>query len=543
METQVGQIENLKSLWFVAAAVVATLIALRVHRSAQKRFATANLIDGIVGTSSLGKKLTSIALTSLAMILLAVASTDIRWGKAWREVPQKGIEIVFVLDVSRSMLATDVVPNRLSKAKQNIEDIVNEMSGDRVGLVLFAGDVRRHIPLTSHYEDFKQNLAEVGPHHINRGGTNLGDAIRIASDSFLQKTADQKAIVIITDGEDHQSDPDCRREGSPRTKRRSDLYRGIGRHQRRSSHSARIRQPPTRVHATRWQTSLVEVGRRNTQGDRHYDRWSLRSGGHKAGGHGRSLSPLHRRHSRTAIRYRKNQRLHSSLSMVHWIRALRGAVRRVSEFETQEAGNRNSREQTISCRRVGGSSMNAIRVLLLIALFTGIACAKENAARLAQKASESLEQGDFESAIQQYEQAQALSVDPRITYNKAIAHYRRGEIDTARGLFESIVGKSDQQLAAKARYNIGNAYYSEAVKFLEDKNPTVAISKLSSAIEEYRRALTLNRKDRDARTNIELAYRLRKQLEQEQQQQQDDQQQQQDEDQAGSRSKQPGQQL
>lgn len=178
--------------------------------------------------------------------------------------------------------------------------------------------------------------------------------------------------------------------------------------------------------------------------------------------------------------------------------------------------------------------MNAIRVLLLIALFTGIACAKENATQLAQKASESLEQGDFESAIRQYEQAQALSVDPRITYNKAIAHYRRGEIDTARGLFESVVGKSDQQLAARARYNIGNAYYSEAVKFLEDKNPTIAISKLSSAIEEYRRALTLNRKDRDARTNIELAYRLRKQLEQEQQQQDDQQQQdqqQQDEDQ------------
>ena len=197
----------MNSLWFVAAVVVATLVALRVHRNAQNRFATANLLDRIVGNSSLGKKLTSIALTSLAMITLAVASTDIRWGKAWREVPQKGIEIVFALDVSRSMLATDIVPDRLSRAKQNIEDIVDAMSGDRVGLILFAGDVRRHIPLTSHYEDFKQNLAEVGPHNINRGGTNLGDAIRIASDSFLQKTADQKAIVIITDGEDHESDP------------------------------------------------------------------------------------------------------------------------------------------------------------------------------------------------------------------------------------------------------------------------------------------------------------------------------------------------
>ena len=171
------------------------------------------------------------------------------------------------------------------------------------------------------------------------------------------------------------------------------------------------------------------------------------------------------------------------------------------------------------------------RAILLIALFTGTVFATENARQLAEKANKSLEQGDFEAAIQQYELALTQSNDPRITYNKAIAHYRRGEIDTARGLFESIVGKSDQQLAAKARYNIGNAYYAEAVKFLDDKNPKVAISKLSSAIDEYRRALALDRKDRDARTNIELAYRLRKQLEQKEQQNEKQQQDQQDKDQ------------
>jgi Ca-activated chloride channel homolog len=140
-------------------------------------------------------------------VLMVLALIDIRWGKVWREVPQKGIEVVFLLDVSRSMLAEDVAPNRLERAKQQIKDTVDEMSGDRVGLVVFAGEAKQQIPLTTHYDDFKQALDEVGPQNVRRGGSRLGDAIETASHSFLSKSNAHKAIIIFTDGEDQESNP------------------------------------------------------------------------------------------------------------------------------------------------------------------------------------------------------------------------------------------------------------------------------------------------------------------------------------------------
>lgn len=207
MDIQYGQLESLNWLWLVVLVAVVTTAAVIVHRRAMLQFATPNLIGQLVSPSRSVKKITSIALTLLALALIVVGLVDIRWGKAWREVPQKGIEVIFALDVSRSMLAEDAAPNRLKRAKQDIKDIVDEMSGDRVGLILFAGDVRRYVPLTNHYEDFKQSLDEVGPHNIDRGGSKLGDAIATCSESFLGKTADHKAIVLFTDGEDHESEP------------------------------------------------------------------------------------------------------------------------------------------------------------------------------------------------------------------------------------------------------------------------------------------------------------------------------------------------
>ena len=141
------------------------------------------------------------------MTLMTIALMDIRWGKTWREVPQKGIEVMFVLDVSRSMLAEDASPNRLSRAKQQIKDMVDEMAGDRVGLVVFAGDTRQSVPLTSHYEDFKQTLIPSDRTRCERGGSRLGDAIAAAANGFIDKTNDHKAIVVFTDGEDQESQP------------------------------------------------------------------------------------------------------------------------------------------------------------------------------------------------------------------------------------------------------------------------------------------------------------------------------------------------
>jgi Ca-activated chloride channel family protein len=146
-------------------------------------------------------------LTLGALAFLAIALMDLRWGKTSYEVPQKGIEVMFALDVSRSMLAEDATPNRLERAKQQIKDMVDEMAGDRVGLVVFAGDAKQQVPLTTHYDDFKQVLDTVGPHSLRRGGSRLAEAMSTAAKGFMDKTNDHKAIVLFTDGEDQESEP------------------------------------------------------------------------------------------------------------------------------------------------------------------------------------------------------------------------------------------------------------------------------------------------------------------------------------------------
>ncbi len=207
MDIQFGNPNAIWLLAVVASGLVLTGYAIVARRHAALKFATPNLRKQLLPTASKTRQWLSAFLVTASLALMTVGLTDIRWGKAWREVPQKGIEVMFVLDVSRSMLAEDASPNRLNRAKQQIKDMVNEMAGDRVGLVVFAGETRQQVPLTSHYDDFKQALDSVGPHSVRRGGSRLGDAMTAAANGFISKTNEHKTIVVFTDGEDQESEP------------------------------------------------------------------------------------------------------------------------------------------------------------------------------------------------------------------------------------------------------------------------------------------------------------------------------------------------
>ncbi|WP_417847579.1 vWA domain-containing protein [Thalassoglobus sp.] len=207
MDMQFGNPDNFYLLGVVVLCLCLTAWAIAARRRAAMRFATPTLSQRILPAGSTVKHWVSAILVCSSLALMAIALTDIRWGKTWRDVPQKGIEVMFVLDVSRSMLAEDASPNRLARAKQQIKDMVDEMAGDRVGLVAFAGESRQSVPLTSHYEDFKQTLDSVGPHTVRSGGSRLGDAITAAANGFLSKTNEHKAMIIFTDGEDQESQP------------------------------------------------------------------------------------------------------------------------------------------------------------------------------------------------------------------------------------------------------------------------------------------------------------------------------------------------
>ena len=249
------------------------------------------------------------------MALMVLALVDVRWGKVWRDVPQKGIEVMFVLDVSRSMLADDAAPNRLERAKQQIKDTVDEMAGDRVGLIVFAGDVKQQIPLTTHYDDFKQALDEVGPHNVRRGGSRLGDAIEAASHAFLTKSNAHKAMVIFTDGEDQESEPvAAARKAHAETGVRIFTV-GLGDMEKGSRIPLEVRRP-ARLPRARRRAGVVEAQRRHPPPGRHRDRRRVRPRRHQASQHVRRVPQLHRRRRADRIRNRPDQSVRSPLPVV-----------------------------------------------------------------------------------------------------------------------------------------------------------------------------------------------------------------------------------
>jgi Ca-activated chloride channel family protein len=143
-------------------------------------------------------------LAVLAALLVALARP--LWGTVTETVEQEGVEVMVALDVSRSMLAQDIKPDRLSRAKMEVADLMTRLNGDEIGLVLFSGASFIQFPLTSDYATARTFLDAARPEVISRPGTALGDAMRTAMAGFDANRASQKVMVLITDGEDHEGD-------------------------------------------------------------------------------------------------------------------------------------------------------------------------------------------------------------------------------------------------------------------------------------------------------------------------------------------------
>jgi Ca-activated chloride channel family protein len=146
------------------------------------------------------------ALWLVVMALSIVALARPQWGTVERTVEQEGIEVMVALDVSQSMLAQDIKPDRLSRAKMEIADLMGRLGGNEIGLVLFSGASFIQFPLTSDYATARSFLDNARPAVISRPGTAIADAIRTAIGGFDMNRTSQKVIVLITDGEDHEGD-------------------------------------------------------------------------------------------------------------------------------------------------------------------------------------------------------------------------------------------------------------------------------------------------------------------------------------------------
>jgi len=150
-----------------------------------------------------GRPTTKFILLVVAFVTVIIGWANLQKGSGTEEVQRKGVDVIIALDVSKSMLATDIRPDRLTRAKQLIMSMIDKMKNDRVGLVVFAGRAYLQVPLTVDYSAMKMMLQNVKPDLVPTQGTVIGQAIDMATESFSQKEKKFKSLVIISDGEDH----------------------------------------------------------------------------------------------------------------------------------------------------------------------------------------------------------------------------------------------------------------------------------------------------------------------------------------------------
>ncbi|MEI6970602.1 MAG: VWA domain-containing protein [bacterium] len=183
--------------------------AARKRKRAIEMFIGAGLVGRISTTVSPARRRVMAAMVLLAVAMIAFALARPCWNPTQRKIERRGRDVVFLLDVSRSMLAEDLAPNRLERAKLAIRDCLERLQGDRVGIVVFSGTAAVKCPLTLDYGFFRMMLDDISTDSISRGGTLMGDAIRhiLKAEIFDDQEKECKDIVLITDGEDHDSFP------------------------------------------------------------------------------------------------------------------------------------------------------------------------------------------------------------------------------------------------------------------------------------------------------------------------------------------------
>src|SRR5918996_711356 len=197
--------------WLWGLLLIPLLIALFIraeHRGLRRlqEFVSARLLPQLAGTVNRPRRILRFALLLLGLSLALVSLAQPRWGYTFEDVKRKGLDLLIAIDTSRSMLSNDVQPDRLERVKLAIQDLINELQGDRVGLIAFAGRAFLQAPLTIDYEAVMESISDLDTKTIPEGGTNISSAIDLATQSFGKSAVGNRALIIFTDGEELSGD-------------------------------------------------------------------------------------------------------------------------------------------------------------------------------------------------------------------------------------------------------------------------------------------------------------------------------------------------
>jgi Ca-activated chloride channel family protein len=568
--------QNFLWLWLVPVMAAVAVYGIWQRRRAVATFVGASSVNRLASEIGLARIWMKAACMVSAVALVVFSLAQPQWGKHWTQARASGRDIMVALDVSRSMLADDVTPNRLERAKADVRDLVaavEESGGHRLGLIAFAGAPSLKCPLTQVTSHFKLVLDGLDTRSVARGGTMIGDCIREAIEAFDDETQNQnfRDLILITDGEDMDSFP---LEAAAAAKEAGITITTIGLGD--SDQGARIpvadssgqrsylehegeivwsklEEGPLRQIAEITGGIYVPAGTRAIELDRIFRD---------------VIEPKTKRELDETRRERLQHRFQWFLApavLLLMIESLMHESRRRPTPSPQPSPPEGRGSQTGRGPSRGRQSVlpaaettyhspltsHPVAVLVVTSLFLMSATPADDAGSFVREGNRLYAQGKFAEAADRYERAAKLEPESAVPlFNQASALFQAGEFDRAAKLYERARVHASDDLRQQINYALGNCHLQQAIG--SQSQPAPASQSAKTATKFYRDAISLSARSPAsaavsdaAKHNLELANRLRKLLEQKQQpqpeQQRDDEKKQDDKPDEKQQDQKPGQ--
>jgi Ca-activated chloride channel family protein len=470
------------------------------------RFIQARLLPALTVRISPTRQKLRMGCIVLAAACLLAALARPQLGFDWEEVKQRGLDIVLAIDTSRSMLAQDVAPNRLARAKLAALDLMQQAKSDRLGLVAFAGRAFLQCPLTIDDSAFRRNVDDLNTKSIPEGGTAIAEAIQTALGAF-KEGENHKVLVLMTDGEDQDSGAVAAAEKAAQQGLR--IYTiGIGTPDGQllsitddQGHSDYVRDEQGNVVKSHLNEGLLREIASATGG------FYLPLRGPKVMDtlfqHEQGLNSLPKSESDEKLVRRYHERYHWPLGIAIGLLLLEMLLPE-SKHETNKA----------SALQESGAVPQVAAVLMLLLSVPAIANGSPSSALREYRS------GQYQRALKDYEAAlKKRTGDPRLHFNTGAAAYRSRDFEKAAKEFGEALQAQDLNLQEQAYYNLGNSlfYQGENISELEKRGKT-----WEESLKNFQMAMSLQAQDGDAKYNYDLVKKKLEELRQQQQQQKQD---------------------
>ncbi len=529
-------------LWLLAGLIACAALMWRYRRFDARqraelaRFASPGLLAQLTATVSPARRQCKRALVLVGVACVTVALARPLLGFRWEEARRQGLDVMFAVDTSKSMLAQDVKPDRLTRAKMAVEDLLGKMDGDRVGLVAFAGNAFLQCPLTLDYDAFRQSLAALDVNIIPRGGTDIAAAIRETEAALEGKGNHERILVLLTDGEDLEGNAlDAARAAAKNGLKIFTV--GVG------SAQGELIPLPDENGGTQFEKDASGQFVKSRLDETMLKQIAEATGAmyQPLGQQAQGLETIYAQGLAKFTRHElASRRQKVYLERYQWPLAL-GLFCLVLEPLLGLRRNRRVVKPAPTARPALAASWNRM-ARPATAVTAGVLLAAGSVQASVRSAEQAFLKGDYAKAEQEYQQAASKHPnEPELQYNLGSAAYKAGGFDQAAASFAKAMRTDDLVLQQDNYYNLGNTQYRLGQK-IELANAQETIKRWEQAVQSYEAALQLKPDDADAKYNRDLVKRKLEQLKKQEQQKQDQKQKQQNQDQQNQDQKDQGQQ-